>query len=599
MIDGIIAEGEWDDGGKLSFQFNSTVGPPPIVDGYLYVKHDALYLYLAMFIYSNYGNNIMINFDTQGNGKSDGDNVVSVRSASPEDAYWVYNPALCFSENLCTTSINDNQDVRANSRAIMTGETILAWMHELAIPLCSGEPEDFCLLTPTSVWYTFFGIIDTSPVYYPTNLDVPGPYAGQINIGTPADPCAGSGGDIDGDGICGIVDNCPAKPNTDQLDTDADGVGDACDNCPTVANFDQDDWDEDGIGNACEDMDGDGVLDQTDNCISKPNSDQLDFDQDGIGDVCDSCPTVANADDGDSDEDGIGDACDSAELTDPPGTADSVTYNICVTFDGNFITCEPGHRNTTITCCNGPCVFDEYSKFIPSNMLEPAIHADTSAFTIILNPDGTVAAGGDLINVTQNQQKCFDVNLLDYYPPEVLKSATSVDCFATTSCNQKDPEMVDGVCEASSGHCVEIKNYTVKTTVPTTSLNFSVDIDIRPLSERNSINPLWKGLAGVVPVAILSRGGFDARTEVKRNSLRFGVEGKEDSILRIGGTPVCAGFDVDRDNDKDLVCLFITRQMGDIGPETEKLNMSGGLRGETPRGFIASDEITTGIPRCR
>ena len=61
------------------------------------------------------------------------------------------------------------------------------------------------------------------------------------------------------------------------------------------------------------------------------------------------------------------------------------------------------------------------------------------------------------------------------------------------------------------------------------------------------------------------------------------MTGKEDSILRIVGIPACVGFDVDRDKDKDLVCLFVTRKMGDIGPETEKLNMSGGLKGEIPK----------------
>jgi hypothetical protein len=233
-------------------------------------------------------------------------------------------------------------------------------------------------------------------------------------------------------------------------------------------------------------------------------------------------------------------------------------------------------------------------------MLEPAIHTDTSAFTIILNQDGTVAAGGDLINVTQNQPICFDVDLLAYYSPDVLSGVTeSLDCFATTSCNQRDPEKDPVTGDCSGKICVDIINYTVYTPIPATSLNLSVHIDIRPLSEKNIINPKWKGLAGVVPVAILSQDGFDARTEVKWNSLRFGVAGKEDSILRIGGIPVCTGLDVDRDKDKDLVCLFRTEKMGDIGPETEKLNMSGGLKSDITNGFVASDDITTDIPRCR
>jgi hypothetical protein len=51
----------------------------------------------------------------------------------------------------------------------------------------------------------------------------------------PPDPCAPFGGDADGDGICGIFDNCLAAANAGQEDTDGDGCGNRCD-----PDFDQD-----------------------------------------------------------------------------------------------------------------------------------------------------------------------------------------------------------------------------------------------------------------------------------------------------------------------------------------------------------------------
>jgi hypothetical protein len=57
---------------------------------------------------------------------------------------------------------------------------------------------------------------------------------------TPQDPCAGLGGDSDGDGICDSLDNCPTDANPDQSDVDEDHEtygygGDVCDDCPDDA----------------------------------------------------------------------------------------------------------------------------------------------------------------------------------------------------------------------------------------------------------------------------------------------------------------------------------------------------------------------------
>jgi sugar lactone lactonase YvrE len=88
-----------------------------------------------------------------------------------------------------------------------------------------------------------------------------------------ADPCASLGGDADGDGVCGDVDNCSTTVNADQADADADGAGDACDACPA---------------DATNDADGDGLCRLADNCPFVANPDQADADADGLGDACDA-----------------------------------------------------------------------------------------------------------------------------------------------------------------------------------------------------------------------------------------------------------------------------------------------------------------------
>jgi hypothetical protein len=127
--------------------------------------------------------------------------------------------------------------------------------------------------------------------------------------------------DVDEDGWCAEVDNCPLVSNVDQVDVDADSVGDACDNCPSVANPEQWDIDADGLGDPCDpcpveayDIDGDGICSDVDNCPTANNPDQSDVDSDGTGDPCDNCPVDANADQADEDRDGIGDVCDPCPL---------------------------------------------------------------------------------------------------------------------------------------------------------------------------------------------------------------------------------------------------------------------------------------------
>ena len=71
--------------------------------------------------------------------------------------------------------------------------------------------------------------------------------------------------DLDGDGVCGHLDNCPNVVNTGQDHTDSDGSGDACDNCTVASNPSQVDTDGDGYGNMCDcDLNQDEFCDEPD-----------------------------------------------------------------------------------------------------------------------------------------------------------------------------------------------------------------------------------------------------------------------------------------------------------------------------------------------
>ncbi|MFD2041434.1 DUF6443 domain-containing protein, partial [Flavobacterium artemisiae] len=124
------------------------------------------------------------------------------------------------------------------------------------------------------------------------------------NLKRSAGFCGTKDGDRDGDGWIDKIDNCPNIFNPGQEDDDGDGVGNVCDNCK-YPNPLQIDKDQDGRG------DGDNPGDPgCDNCPDKPNFDQIDSDGDGVGDVCDNCRFKANPLQEDVNQNGIGDICE-------------------------------------------------------------------------------------------------------------------------------------------------------------------------------------------------------------------------------------------------------------------------------------------------
>lgn len=107
---------------------------------------------------------------------------------------------------------------------------------------------------------------------------------------------------------------------------------------------------------------------------------------------------------------------------------------------------------------------------------------------------------------------------------------------------------------------------------PPSSSAVEVDIDIRPFSHNNKIHR-WEW--GVIPVAILSKNGFDAPSEVDRDTITFGRTGDEPSkafFLR-------RGKDVNHDGMKDLIFFFRAKRAG-FQPDDKE----GFLKGRTHKG---------------
>ena len=84
--------------------------------------------------------------------------------------------------------------------------------------------------------------------------------------------------DSDGDTVEDCNDVCPGFD--DHVDTDADLLPDGCDACPL---------------DPLNDVDGDGICGDIDNCPSDANADQADIDIDGLGDACDDILNVGGA----------------------------------------------------------------------------------------------------------------------------------------------------------------------------------------------------------------------------------------------------------------------------------------------------------------
>jgi len=103
-----------------------------------------------------------------------------------------------------------------------------------------------------------------------------------------------------------------------------------------------------------------------------------------------------------------------------------------------------------------------------------------------------------------------------------------------------------------------------------------IGIDIRPGVDRIArVDPKSRG---VIPVALLSSEGFDARN-VDTGSVRFGPTGKEATALRC----TKRGIDVNRDKTRDMVCIF-DNQATRFDPTHDKGKITGMIAGKQFQG---------------
>ncbi len=107
-----------------------------------------------------------------------------------------------------------------------------------------------------------------------------------------------------------------------------------------------------------------------------------------------------------------------------------------------------------------------------------------------------------------------------------------------------------------------------------------VEVEIKPGSDPNSINPRNRG---VVPVAVLTTATFDARM-IDPSTVRFGATGVE------AGPAHFAVEDVDGDGDDDMIFHFDTPQTGIACGDTSATLTGKLLSGRSIQG---SDSITT------
>jgi hypothetical protein len=181
--------------------------------------------------------------------------------------------------------------------------------------------------------------------------------------------------------------------------------------------------------------------------------------------------------------------------------------------------------------------------------------------------------------------------LVTYWGTNITTDSTgTISASTTDGGGQGDYQLVISGATAAPVASTTTSTTTTTTTTSTTDPAPVATTDTGDQVVNVNINPFYKGpwprinprSRGLLPVAILSQDGFDP-ADVDLESLRFGANGDEDSLVR------CQRIrrDMNRDGVKDLLCFFSMRR-ADFNRNSDSGTLNGLFDdGETMTSFTA------------
>jgi hypothetical protein len=277
--------------------------------------------------------------------------------------------------------------------------------------------------------------------------------------------------------------------------------------------------------------------------------------------------------------------CTGASVTTDEDTASASFSLNCTDPDGDPLTCSvvdsPSKGTVTITDCDTVTYTPDPNENGPDSFTYRArdgiLDSDTATANVTINAvnDPPVCTGAAVTTQEDTTSAPFSLNCTDVEGDSLTCSVVDspsngavniTDCDTVTYTPNPGFSGGDSFTYSANDGIADSNTATVTITVSPAGGTIQVDIDIKPGSDPNSINLKSKG---VIPVAILSGGGFDAET-VDPLSVTFETAppDHEHSGLK----------DVDHDGDLDLVMHFRT-QLAQIASNATDACLSGETTG--------------------